>query len=279
MSCRPLGRASGSKDFTVVTEVLQSMSTWDQGKGSANISENISAAHRAFTMMLCVRFFILKQLVQHLPVNTDVTVARRRWVLAQALPPRLWWGEDLFVEVLRVLQHADTDVMLDIVRSSLHNIMTERKDLFSVGSKTPLFIVIDEAQEAVEYSKFFRSRQGAGLPPIFREMVSFFQSTGIFAGIILSGTDLSMKKEDFLYAMSSKDVPNKTKEPLIFTDVGRFTRDDSSQEVYIRRYLTLSNDVSDRRLLERMRHWFSGRFVYYLALQDESFSSLIIVTA
>jgi hypothetical protein len=218
-------------------------------------------------------------LVQHLPVNTDVTVARRRWVLAQALPPHKRWSEDLFVEVLRVLQHADTDVMLDIVRSSLHKIMTERKDLFSAGSKTPLFIVIDEAQMAAEYLKFFRSRRRTDLCPVFREMVSFFQSTGIFAGIILSGTGLSMKKEDFLYAMSSKEVLNKGTEHLVFTDVGCFTRDDSSQEVYIRRYLTLSNDVSDRRLSERMRYWFSGRFVYYLALQDKSFSSLIIVTA
>ncbi len=265
--------ASGSDDFTAVTEMLQSMRTWSQG---LDLYENISAAHRTFAMMLCARFFILNQLVQHLPVNTDATVARRRWVLAQALPPSSGYDrDDLFVKVLLGLRGADTDVMLEIVRSSLHSIMTERTDLFPMGINTPLFIVIDEAQVAGEYLKFFRSESGTALRPIFREMVSFFQSTGIFDGIILSGTGLSMKRERKSYfAMSAKYAPCEG-EPLVFTDVGRFMRNDSSQEAYIRRYLTLSDDnISDQRLLERMMYWFSGRYVYYLALQD-SLSSLI----
>ena len=82
-------------------------------------------------MLLCARFFILKQLVQRIPVNTDVTDARRRWVLAQVLPPRLrYHGDDLFVRVLRGLQGAETETMLDVIRSLLDSIMSEREDLF-----------------------------------------------------------------------------------------------------------------------------------------------------
>jgi hypothetical protein len=118
-------------------------------------------------MLLCARFFIFKQLVQHFPANTKVTDARRRWVFAQVLPPCLLDdGEDLFVKVLQGLRGAETRIMLDIIRSSLRDIKTGRKDLFPMESKTPLFVVIDEAQVAGDHLKFFRSGSGTGRRPI-----------------------------------------------------------------------------------------------------------------
>ncbi len=265
ISCKTVpDRPSGSNDFEEATEMLQTMSTWRQGESSPDPANNAIAARRAFAMMLCARFFILNQIVQQLPLHTNVTDARRRWVLAQVLPPLLPSGEELFVKVLQALRATDTEILLNIT-SSLHQTITGRNDLFPMKSSTPLFIVIDEAQVAAEDLKFFPSGSGTKPRPILREMVNFFLSTRFFRKIILSGT--------------GKEVPNMRKEPLVFTDVGRFTRDDSSQEAYIRRYLTLSDDnISDRRLLERMMYWFSGRYAYYLALQD-FFSSLIIVTA
>ena len=65
--------------------------------------------------------------------------------------------------------------------------------------------------------------------------------------------------EDEVGSVSAKRLD--IKRTLVVTNVGRF--DDSSQEVNIRRYLTLSNNnISDRRLLLRMKYWFSGRYVY-----------------
>jgi len=272
-------RPSGSNDFEEATEMLQTMSTWRQGESSPDLANNAIAARRAFAMMLCARFFILNQIVQQLPLHTNVTDARRRWVLAQVLPPLLPSGEELFVKVLRALRATDTEILLNIT-SSLHQTITGRNDLFPMKSSTPLFIVIDEAQVAAEDLKFFPSGSGTKPRPILREMVNFFLSTRFFRKIILSGTGLSMQQvKDAVSSVFAKEVPNMRKEPLVFTDVGRFTRDDSSQEAYIRRYLTLFDDnISDRRLLERMMYWFSGRYAYYLALQD-FFSSLIIVTA
>jgi len=104
--------------------MLESMNTWRQS--TAPSDKNADAAHRVFAMLLCARVFILKQLVQSIPVNTGATVARRRWILAQALPPRLLLeGDDIFVKVLRGLRCADTKIMLDIIRSTMLALMTE----------------------------------------------------------------------------------------------------------------------------------------------------------
>ena len=276
ISCRTVtGTASGSNDFTVATQMLQSMSKWCANP--PDLSNNGTAARCAFAMLLCARVFILKQLVQHFPAETNITDARRRWVLAQVLPPCLEWREDLFVTMLRALRNADTDIMMNVVRDLLNDIMTKRIDLFPEGTRTPLFVVIDEAQVAAEYLKLFPSTSGNELRPILREIVGFFQSSCIFNKIILSGTGLSMGMvKDATGSFSAKEAPTLVQG--VFSNVGCFARDDLSQEAYIRRYLTLSdNDISDMRLLERMKFWFSGRYVYHLALQD--FFSSIIVTA
>ncbi|KAM6500713.1 hypothetical protein JOM56_003727 [Amanita muscaria] len=257
ISCRTMrGTASGSNDFKVATDMLQTMSDWRTS--SSDLSNNDSVAHRAFTMLLCARVFILKQLVQHFPDNTKITDARLRWVLAQVLPPRFRLeDEDLFVKVLQVIRGAETGPMLDIIRDSLSNIITKRPDLFP---NAPLIVVIDEAQMAAEYLNFFRSASGTERRPILREMVHFFHSSPIFKRIILSGTGLSMEMvKAAVGSLSAKQVPDESQG--LFTNVGCFTREGSSQEAYIRRYLTLSdNDISDKRLLERMKYWFSGRY-------------------
>ena len=271
ISCRTeTGTASGSNDFTIATQMLESMSS--RRTEPTDLSNNGTAAHRAFAMLLCARLFILKQLVEHFPAETNVTDARRRWVLAQVLPPSLKRSDDLFVTVLWALRNADTDVMLCIADDLLDNIMTKRTNLFPEGGWTPLFVVIDEAQVAAKDLKFFPSTSGDELRPILREVVSFFQSSRLrFNKIILSGTGLSMGMvKDATISLSARSAPTRVQG--VFSNVGCFTREDPSQEAYIRRYLSLSdNDISDKRLLERMKFWFSGRYVYYLALQD-SFS-------
>jgi len=272
ISCRTnQGLTFGSDDFTVATEILQSMSTWHKGESSepSIYHKNARAADHAFTMLLCARTFILKQLVLHLPVNTDVTVARRRWVLAQVLPPRLKTeSDDLFVKVLRALRRADVYTMQGIIDSTLRILLTTRQDLFPKEIYTTLYVVIDDAEVAAHYLKDSTTR--TDLRPIFREMYRFFDSR-IFDGIMISGTALSMKIENRPWAGSAAYC-ERLKRPLVITDIGRFTRDDPSQVAYIRQYLALSyDDISDRRLLERMVYWFSGRYVYRLTLQD-SFS-------
>ena len=79
-------------------------------------------------MLLCARIFILKQLVQSLPPLTDATTARRRWVLAQVLPPRLNFGRsDLFAIVLQSLRNASVATMSQTIRSMLQFVTTEAR--------------------------------------------------------------------------------------------------------------------------------------------------------
>jgi hypothetical protein len=149
--------------------------------------------------------------------------------------------------VLRALRNADTDVMLRIAGDLLDDIMTNRTNLFPEGWRTPLFVVIDEVQVAAEYFKFFPSTSGNEWCRILREVVLFFQSSCLnFNKIILSGSGLSMGMvNDATGAFSVKVAPTWVQG--VFSNVGCFMREDPSQEAYIRRYLTLSdNDISDK---------------------------------
>ncbi len=106
-----------------------------------------------------------------------------------------------------------------------------------------------------------RSAAGTDMRPILHEMYRFLLGfPEVVAGVILSGTGLSKKMvEEAVGPVSAKRTD--VRQTLVVTDVGRF--DDTSQEVYIRRYLTLHDtDISDRLLLERIKYWFSGRYVY-----------------
>lgn len=259
VSCRTIvGTASGSNDFMVATEMLQSMSSWHADPPDSFSKR--TAACRIFAMLLCARFVILAQLVKQFSANTNIADARRRWVLAQVLPPCLeGHTEDLFVTVLRAFRNADTEIMLRIANELWHDITTTRKDLFPEGKKG-FFIVIDEAQVAANKLNCFPSTSGSMLHAILREMVQLFQSSRIFNKIILSGTGLSMGMVgDATGCLSAKAVPTLVQQ--VFSNIGCFKGQDPTQEAYIRRYLTLSdNDISDRRLLERMKLWFSGRY-------------------
>jgi hypothetical protein len=248
--------ASGSNDFAEASLMMQNMRKADPENAAI-------AANRAFAMFLCARIFVLKQLVRYLPVDTDPTVARRRWVLAQVLPPRLGEIEpDLFVHLLQSVLAGRTDIMRLFYTPTTTALTTTRPDLFPLGHATPIFVVIDEAQMAADDMKFFPSTTGRDLRPVLREMYSFFDQ--LFSGIILAGTGLLMDLvKDALSSNSAKRVGRR--QPLVFTNTGRFGPHDPSHELYIRRYLTLSgNDISDRRLLERMLYGFSGRHVYPL---------------
>lgn len=242
----------------VATEMLQSMSSWHADPPDSFSKR--TAVCRIFAMLLCARFVILAQLVKQFSANTNIADARRRWVLAQVLPPCLeGHTEDLFVTVLRAFRNADTEIMLRIANELWHDITTTRKDLFPEGKKG-FFIVIDEAQVAANKLNCFPSTSGSMLHAILREMVQLFQSSRIFNKIILSGTGLSMGMVgDATGCLSAKAVPTLVQQ--VFSNIGCFKGQDPTQEAYIRRYLTLSdNDISDRRLLERMKLWFSGRY-------------------
>jgi hypothetical protein len=114
--------------------------------------------------------------------------------------------------------------------------------LFPEGLETKLFVVIDEAQVAADHLKeYFRSTTGLICAPFFMKCI------GSFCSIHQSWRDYSLRDgavdemvEEAVGSVSAKKLD--IKQTLVFTNVGRF--DDSSQEAYIRRYLTLSDTDS-----------------------------------
>lgn len=136
------------------------MSAWDamNGTGEANVTKNAEVANRAFTMLICARLFVLSCIMKNLSTGTDPMVARRRWVLVQALPPFLRRSGDVFAIVVDSLRAADTGVMRTLISSMLDEIWsTVGTAIFPINSK-PLFAVVDEVQVSAEYLKgSFRS--------------------------------------------------------------------------------------------------------------------------
>src|SRR5258708_28369288 len=154
----------------------------------------------------------------------------------------------LFAIVLQSLRHAGTDIMCQIIHSTVSFSANARPDLFPEGVFTTFFVVIDEVQVAADHlEEDFRSAAGTDMRPILHEMYRFLLGfPEVVAGVILSGTGLSKKMvEEAVGPVSAKRTD--VRQTLVVTDVGRF--DDTSQEVYIRRYLTLHDtDISDRLL-------------------------------
>ena len=226
-------------------------------------------------MLLCARVFVFKQLLDRIPAQTDVTIARRRRVLLQVLPALLVAdNDDIFVTILASLRNADKDIMLLFIRATLRDCYTRKEffpDVEKVNNSAPLFIVIDEAQVAADHLKaFFRSDNiTADRRPILHELYKFCHWLKIFVGIIISGTALSTNMVTVAVQSVFTKSMGENQDINIFTDTGLFQKVDSSQETYIRRYLPLSDScTSDTRLMERIRYWFSGRCVCRSGLFD-----------
>ena len=231
------------------------MSKWDVAR-EADIAKNVDVADRAFAMLICARVFVLKCLLKNLPINSDATVARRRWVLAQVLPPSLKYDkDDLFTVVVKSLRSAGAMDMLNLARTTL-------RDIF--GDEQPdLFAVVDEAQVAAEYLKdSFRSiSTGTDMRPVLHAFYAFLWKSGIFKGVILAGTGLSMKMVKKALSSQVAKYMGARQQSIVSVELGRFTKNGTSHVDYIRKYSSLSDgSFSDQGLVERILFWFSGRW-------------------
>jgi len=239
---------------------LQNISTWNQAPNANCIKLNAAAADRVFAMLLCARFIVLKQFLDQIPSETHPATARRRWVLVQALPPiHTYGGYDIFVEILRSLRYADTEVMRTIARATFRDIGEKHSRLLP---DKHLFAVIDEAQEAANILKdcFPSTTNPLVLHSVLHELYRFLHDSNFFAGIVVSGTGLSSEIVKRSLGSTAAKAMKSRAQAVVFTGTGVF--EELEQAAYIRRHLTLSEEVfSDRRLLERIQRWFIGRCV------------------
>ena len=251
ISCRGASsvRAAGSHDFTVATELMTTMSTW------GSCTQNRDAAHRAFAMLICARVFVLKCLLVKLPPDTDMETARRRWVLVQAMPP-IDIATDIFAAVLKSLRAAVKTDLLDFTESMLKNMGILEPNVLP-------FVVVDEAQVAAEYlNESFRATAGIDSRPVLQPFYSFLWDTRLFQGVILAGTGLSMKMVRTAVYSRSAQRQNHSQVPVVFVEVGEFTKDGTDHKTYIEKYLPFSINAFDQRLMERILYWFRGRYAH-----------------
>ena len=257
----------GSSDFLMAIQMTKAMTNWNgrDRRGSPDSNKNVGMARRVFAMLICARVFVLKRLLEKLPNGTNAKLARQRWVLAQALPPSTKIGSDIFSVILQALSlcSADTLSLQSLTRSMLQEITKQVGD--EVFPSKQLFAVIDEAQIAAEYlpTSFCSFTMGIDVRPVLHAFHEFLLENTCIQGVILAGTGLP--KTMVPASSRAAQYMNARPKPIVFVEVGRFTKDGRAHEDYIRKYLPLSpTSISDRRLVERILHWFSGRWVYLL---------------
>jgi hypothetical protein len=267
---------TGSLDFNFATKtVLPSISSWNK-EGGRCLYDNAEAMRRVLLMVFCVRTFVLAQLVRLIPRSTNPIVARRRWVLLQAMPPYVDLTDDVFIEILRSIRGGDAEDMLSYIRGTLRAIRSERNDLFPCQE---MFLVFDEAQIATYHhiDCFPAFSDTYSTQSVLHSAYRSFTEWNMFHGIILSGTGLSRDIINCTLKSFGAKHRGAIYRSKIYADTGDFL-DAASQGSYIRPYLNLSENLSDKYLLQRILRWFKGRwvccFAYLLPLTRN-----IVVTA
>ena len=123
--------------------------------------------------------------------------------------------------------------------------------------------MFDEAQAAADYlTTSFRSfTTGTDMRPVLHAFFKFLSENTCIRGVIVAGTGLSKKMVQTSVSSRTAQYMNARPKPIVFVKVGRFTKDGEAHKDYIYKYLPLSTSVSDLRLVERILHWFTGRWV------------------
>ena len=243
---------TGSADFRAAMDIMEDTSNW---KESAN---KVDLAHRVFAMLICARVFVLKCLLDLLPADTSAETARRRWVLAQVMPP-ISFDKDLFVLVLNSLRAAYKTDLAAFTDFILDELATRHEKNFHPRK---LFAVVDETQVATEYlnESFCSLTSASEKRPVLHPFYNYLWNSNFFRGVILAGTGLSMKMVRTSVISEYVRVQSYRLVPFVFVEVGRFEKDDVFHHTYIEKYLSLSESDSDRRLMQRILYWFHGRW-------------------
>jgi hypothetical protein len=257
--------ACGSDDFGAAAHILPAVDGWNPH--GENMSENSNIADRIFAMLLLARVYVLSQFLKAVPDSESVDNVRRRWVLLQAMPASANGGNDIFTALFRSLRWSTPDVVTDLVKRLIWQCKETR--FFSCGQDTVFFLVTDEAQKALtHHSRAFLSSDGTTRRPLLNAYYRVCHSSQLFQGFIFVGTGLSMKGIEQTTISISGRKTRVNLQPRIFADIPFFSipgnGDDLDHDKYIKQYLSLSDTISDRRLLERIKRWFPGRHVYSL---------------
>jgi hypothetical protein len=257
--------SSGSRDVELAIDMIPKMNTFGH-----NLEMNVLAADITFHTLLCARLLVFQKFMSYLPPATRPILARRRWVFLQLLPP-IYGMHDIFVHIQRVLRHADPVDVKDIEQNMLTSITEQQPAMFP--RKTPLFVVIDEAQAAARClrNQFPSTGNSDNTYPVLHELYRVLYGSEFFQGTVLSGTGLSLHLVLSLLGSFGAKRLSKPHPVKVFSGSAVFSH--SAQVDYAKVNLALSEvHPSDRRLLQRMERWLLGRCVLFLSCFDSWFT-------
>jgi hypothetical protein len=103
---------------------------------------------------------------------------------------------------------------------------------------------------------------GTDSRPVLHPFYSFLWDTRLFQGVILAGTGLSMKMVRTVVQCQSAQRQDHSQVPVVFVEVGEFTKDGTDHKTYIEKYLPFSDNAFNQRLIERITYWFRGRYAH-----------------
>ena len=174
-----------------------------------------------------------------------------RWLLLQIAPTTLLKTTiDPFERLTLTLWVAADEYLLD-------KIQTEKNTIDTLLQGQKLFCVLDEAEVSTRSSLASKCLKSRDKPyedsPILRELIMAWK--GCFPGLIISGTGISMEKNDDVLGIAKGGG-----EVLTFTDLGVFDSEER-QRAYMERYLPLGflNGPSGTVLASRAAYWLHGR--------------------
>jgi hypothetical protein len=250
-------------DFQKAVETMSTMSRWSQEVRNADdLQTNAQIAARAFAMLLLARAYLFKLFLELMPDGTDVFDARRRWIYLQVMPPSVKHEKmDMFAKVVTCLRYATENDMVILSGSIVTRLIRNKPELFLCDD---IFLTVDEAQAGSEMQagRFPCTAMPADLEVTRSSLHEFYRfclDTKMFQGFILSGTGLSRDIVQKAVHSGAAKYMGEQYTSSVFTHTGSFL-DWQVHHSYIYRYLFLDEEVeSDRRLLQRMKHWLAGR--------------------
>jgi hypothetical protein len=212
-------------------------------------NSNHAAARIQMLSILHARLFIFYTFLQcasAMPGGLQDT-HKYQWLLLQVSPAATGAPQDIFLSCMNRFSGDSSNFVLlnQTLLDKINKILQNQR----------LYIAMDEVQELLRMTDYFRSEDGESPRPILRPFYLALRS--LFVTVILSGTGLSMTKmKEALSSVVSKEGRNF----IIMTDTGCFDGMDE-QEKYTDYYIPAERPrtASITALQSRLEYWLRGR--------------------
>ena len=229
------------------------------GNSNTALIKNREDARRRFLLLLYARYVCFRVFLGCAAAMTGgITENHKlRWLLIQVAPVTLLEVPDIFLDCIKYAGRAPTQYLEDAIKLE-SGVIKEH-----LQQRSALFCVLDEAQDLIKVSVYFRSADSEVARPILREILHSWSS--VLPNLIVSGTGISMRKVENV--INSAVAKEGRQENETVTEIGGFDNEDG-QQAYLKQYFPPGFlDTSEgKEVASRVGYWLRGRFVSNLAV-------------